>query len=216
MGSSTSKAAKTAAGAARRQYPQRVSPPPTSNAPSAPPPPAGQPTAPGPTVHPRSQASNTRDESINLDASDPDFARSLRSLGPVQPSSTLSNSSTFSPSPSPPSQGPRSSPNQSHPQIFPDPSKNPALMVLTARERLQQQAEVEFAKTGRGHGGKSFLDVSTIRQLLVLRDERGMGGEEIEKRLGLANGVVGRLGPRGVVGDVRIGKVDKDDAGIYG
>lgn len=109
-----------------------------------------------------------------------------------------------------------SSPNQSHPQIFPDPSKNPALMVLTARENLLQQAEVEFAKTGRGDGGKSFLDVSTIRELLQLRDEKGMGGDEIEKRLGLAQGVVGKLGPRGVVGDVRIGKVDKDDAGIYG
>lgn len=88
-------------------------------------------------------------------------------------------------------------------------------MVLTARERLQQQAEIEFAKTGRGDGGKSFLDVSTIRQLIVLRDEKEMDAEEIEKRLGLANGVVGRLGPRGVVGDVRVGKVDKDDAGIY-
>ena len=88
-------------------------------------------------------------------------------------------------------------------------------MVLTARERLQQQAEVEFAKTGRGDGEKSFLDVSTIRQLLVLRDERGMGEEEIEKSLGLAQGVVRRLGQRGVVGDVRIGKLDKDDAGIY-
>lgn len=62
MGSSTSKAAKTAADAARRQYPQRVPPPPSSNTPSATPPPAGQPTAPGPTVHPQSQISNTRDE----------------------------------------------------------------------------------------------------------------------------------------------------------
>ncbi len=88
-------------------------------------------------------------------------------------------------------------------------------MVLTARERLQRQAEVDFAKTGRGDGGKSFLDVSTIRQLIVLRDEKGMGGEEIEESLGLAHGVVGRLGPRGVIGDVRIGKVDKDDAGLY-
>ena len=146
---------------------------------------------------------------INLDASDPDFARSLRSLGPVQPSSTLSNSSTFDPLAS------QDSANQSHPQVFPDPSNNPALVVLTARERLQQQAEVEFTKTGKGDAGKSFLDVATIRQLLLLRDDRGMGEAEIEKRLGLAQGVVGRLGPRGVVGDVRIGKVDRDDAGIY-
>lgn len=66
MGSSSSKAAKTAVGAARRQYPQRVPPPPTSNAPSAPPPPTGQPAAPGPTVHPQSQASETKDESTRL------------------------------------------------------------------------------------------------------------------------------------------------------
>lgn len=89
-------------------------------------------------------------------------------------------------------------------------------MVLRARGSLQQQAEVEFAKTGRNDGGKSFLDVSTIRQILVLRDERAMGEVEIEKRLGLANGVVSRLGARGVVGDVRVGKADKDDAGLYG
>ena len=89
-------------------------------------------------------------------------------------------------------------------------------MVLAARERLQQQAELEFAKTGRGDGGKSFLDVSTIRQLILMRDEKRMGGEEIEKSLGLAKGVVGRLGPSGVIGDTRVAKVDKDDAGIYG
>lgn len=88
-------------------------------------------------------------------------------------------------------------------------------MVLTARERLQQQAELEFAKTGRGDGGRSFLDISTIRQMVVMRDEKRMSAEEIEKSLGLAQGVVGRLGPRGVVGDARIGKVDKGDTGLY-
>ena len=88
-------------------------------------------------------------------------------------------------------------------------------MLLAARERLQQQAEVEFAKTGRGDGGKRFLDVSTIRQVILLRDEKGMGGDEIEKSLGLAHGVVGRLGPSGVVGDASVGKSDRDDAGIY-
>ena len=62
MGSFTSKVAKPAAGAARRQYPQRVPPPPSSNAPSAPPAPAGQPTDAGPTVHPRPEASNARTE----------------------------------------------------------------------------------------------------------------------------------------------------------
>ncbi|KAK3178179.1 hypothetical protein OEA41_000312 [Lepraria neglecta] len=216
MGSSTSKAAKTAAGAARRQYPKRVPPSPTSNASSAPSPPAGQPAAPGPTVHPQSQASATKDESISLDASDPDFAASLRSLGPVQPSSTLSNSSTFNPAPSGSSGGSKTSPNQPHPQIFPDASQNPALIVLRARERLQQEADTEFAKTGRGDGGRRFLDVSTIRQVLVMRDDKAMGEEQIEKNLGLAKGVVRGLGAKGVVGDVRVGKVTAEDSGLYG
>lgn len=87
--------------------------------------------------------------------------------------------------------------------------------MLAARERLQQQAEVEFAKTGRGDGGKSFLDVFMIRQVIAMRDERGMNEVEIEKSLGLAKGIVQRLGPSGVIGDARIGKIDKDDANLY-
>ena len=89
-------------------------------------------------------------------------------------------------------------------------------MVLKARETLQQEADVEFAKTGRGDGGKRFLDVSTIRQLLVMRDDRGLGEEEIEKNMGLAKGVVRSLGKRGVVGDVRVGKITSEDSGLYG
>lgn len=89
-------------------------------------------------------------------------------------------------------------------------------MVLKARERLQQEAEIEFAKTGRGDTGRKFLDVSTIRQLLVMRDDRGLGEEEIEKSMGLAKGVVKSLGPRGVIGDVRVGKVTAEDSGLYG
>ena len=54
-----------------------------------------------------------------------------------------------------------------------------------------------------------------IRQVIVMRDERGMSGVEIEKSLGLAQGTVERLGPRGVVADARIGKIDKDDANLY-
>ncbi|KAL2040238.1 hypothetical protein N7G274_007141 [Stereocaulon virgatum] len=216
MGSSTSKAVRTAAGgAARRQYPKRVPPQSTStstsNASSAPPPPAGRGDAPGPSVHPRAQASSVKDESVSLDASDPDFAASLRSLGPVQPSSTLSNSSAFNPSGSS-----KSSPNQAHPQMFPDASQNPALILLRARERLQQEAEAEFAKSGRGKGERRFLDISTIRQVLVMRDDKAMGEEQIERNLGLAKGVVRGLGAKGVVGDVRVGKVTAEDSGLYG
>ena len=89
-------------------------------------------------------------------------------------------------------------------------------MVLEARERLQQEADAEFAKTGRGDGGRKFLDISTIRQIIVMRDDKRLGEEQIEKSLGLANGVVRALGPKGVVGDVRLGKVTAEDSGLYG
>jgi len=89
--------------------------------------------------------------------------------------------------------------------------------VLKARERLQQEAEAEFAKSSRSDGGgKRFLDVNTIRQVLVMRDEKGMGEGDIEKSLGLAGGVVRALGHRGIVGDVQVGKVTGEDSGLYG
>lgn len=77
---------------------------------------------------------------------------------------------------------------------------NPALMVLESRSRIQDLAEREFIDSGkRGHPGREFLDVSSIRQVLQFRDQRGMKDEMIEKRLGLKPGVVSRLGARGVV-----------------
>jgi hypothetical protein len=139
----------------------------------------------------------------------------------------MSNSSTFNfktsshlrappdrishPSPSSSS----SSPNQSPPQFLPSASnpeqtifptggiagrENPAVSLLTARYRLAEEAEREFASLGRkGSEGRTFLDVVTLRQVLVLR-ESGVEGGEIERSLGLGKGVVGRLGRRGVVG----------------
>ncbi|KAL9583066.1 MAG: hypothetical protein Q9212_002925 [Teloschistes hypoglaucus] len=205
MGGVSSKVARsTASASAVRKYPSRTpaTNPTTNAAPSQPPPSAEQPTAPGPTVHPPTQASNSRDEAINLDASDPHFARSLRSLGPVQPSSTFSNSSTFDPS-SP------SSPNtrqQQQQQIFPNPALNPALQVLSRREELAREAEADFSRIRDQGQGRKFLDVVKIREVLMMRDEKRIPEAEIEKRLGLSKGMVGRLGKRGVVGEAGLGK----------
>ena len=202
MGSSASKASR-AAGSAARQYPSRI--PSTSQTPPFRPPPA-QNHAPGPTVRPQPQASGSRSEAINLDASDPDFARSLRSLGPVQPNPTMSQTSTF-PQPSNPN-----NPEQAPRPVGPDPHKNPAIAVLDARAKLQEQADQEFMDAGRrGHGGRQFLDVFTIRQILTLRDERSKSAAEIEKALGLKKGVVERLGMAGVVGLAQEqGRADKE------
>ena len=83
---------------------------------------------------------------------------------------------------------------------------NPAIQVIDARTRLSQAAELEFSQMGkRGFQGKEFLDVVLIRQALMLRDEKGLGDEEIEKRLELKRGVMARLGPKGIVGDVAMG-----------
>jgi len=72
--------------------------------------------------------------------------------------------------------------------------------LLTARYRLAAEAEQEFENTGRkGSEGRQFLDVGTLRQVLVMRGE-GRPEGDIEKQLELRRGVVGRLGRVGVVG----------------
>ena len=95
--------------------------------------------------------------------------------------------------------------HSSRPPIFPNPASNPAVQILTARENLARMAEAEFARPGKDRVGRRFLDVITIRQVLSLRDDRGMGAGDIEKKLGLATGVVERLGGKGVVGDTTVG-----------
>ena len=101
----------------------------------------------------------------------------------------MSNTSAFS-----------TDPNQPQQRLGPDPRSNPAIAVLDARAKLQDDAEREFLEAGRrGHEGRQFLHVFTIRQMLILRDHRGKSAAEIEKALGLKTGVVDRLGPKGVV-----------------
>ncbi|TKX20168.1 hypothetical protein C1H76_7669 [Elsinoe australis] len=226
MGSSTSKAAR-AAGTATRRYPSRPSPSSTNtNVAPQPPPPAGANHQPGPTVYPESQATITRTEGVNLDASDPDFARSLRTLGAVQPNPTMSPSSKFSdvlasksgarnPSEATPTE-PRAGSAGSNfgdsiqrasggPPVGPDPRSNPALMILRARERIAEEAEREIGEMGRrGFEGRRFLDVGTIRQALSLR-ERGLGQEKVEGMLEVKKGTLDMLGRRGLVGAVEMG-----------
>ncbi|GAB7358326.1 hypothetical protein MBLNU230_g2398t1 [Neophaeotheca triangularis] len=207
MGGSASKTARSA-GAAARQYPKRT-PAPTSgsanttttNTPqtttnSPPQPPPAPTSSAGPTVRPQPRATGSRSEAINLDASDPDFARSLRSLGPVQPNPTMSPTSAFQH----PGNTNRNATQSQRSSIFPDPRQNPAVAVLESRAQLQAQADEEGERYGKsGFEGREFLDVFTIRQIMVLRDGKGESGEQIERRLGLKRGTVERLGPRGVV-----------------
>ncbi|OTA22574.1 hypothetical protein BTJ68_14286 [Hortaea werneckii EXF-2000] len=197
MGASGSKASR-AAGSAARQYPNRPAPAPPSaqsatNAPPQPPPAPNH--EPGPTVKPQARATGSRDEAINLDASDPDFAQSLRSIGPVQPNPTLSPTSAF-PNPGNPNKNLTQAPRP----LGPKPRENPTLVALDSRAKLQEAADAEFQMAGkRGHEGRQFLDVYMIRQILIERDVQGRSAEEIERKMGLKRGVVERLGGKGVV-----------------
>jgi hypothetical protein len=121
-----------------------------------------------------------------MDGRDPDFAASLRSIGPVNPSPTFSNSSTFN----------RPGSMQT---VFPQAS-NPALLVVTARQRLTEAADKEAEHFGHaGHPGRSFLDALTIQQVLTMRDKQGMRRGDIERFLGLKKGVLERLGKDEIV-----------------
>ncbi|CAG8368877.1 unnamed protein product [Penicillium salamii] len=199
MGSAASKPAKSAAGAAARQYPKQTAPaprvarkapkehstpPPPAPKSKASPPPAPAPPSQGPTYHSKERASGVKSNAIDMDGRDPDFAASLRSIGPVDPSPTFSNSSTY--------KGPAQS-------IFPQ-SSNPALLVVTARQRLNKAADEESEHFGRaGHPGRTFLDPMTIQQVLTMRDKQNQQPREIERFLGLRKGILDRLGKSDVV-----------------
>lgn len=114
-------------------------------------------------------------------------------MGIVQPNPTFSPSSIASPFPNIP---PASS--VSAPQFAPA-SQNTTLNVLEARRRLQVQANKEFEEMGRtGNRNKELLDIGTIKDILILR-QQGTSVGEIESRLGLKHGVVARLGRLGIV-----------------
>ncbi|KAJ5895139.1 hypothetical protein N7495_006830 [Penicillium taxi] len=192
MGSAASKPAKSAVGAASRQYPKKAAPPPRTpapaskgrkaKAPQAPSAPTPQSRAPasapqGPTYHSKEQPSGTKSSAIELDGRDPDFAASLRSIGPVDPSRNYIN-------------------HRSIQTVFPTDS-NPALLVASARKRIEKAAQEENAQIGLG-AGRQYLDSFTITQALSMRDQQRLPVSEIEKSLRLKKGTLDKLGQRGL------------------
>ncbi|PGH34882.1 hypothetical protein GX50_02233 [[Emmonsia] crescens] len=207
MGASSSKPIKSAANAAsRRQYPKKPSSSTTASTGATPADRAAraanrQQEQSGPAFHSKEKASAVRSEAIDLDARDPHFAASLRSIGPVTPNNLFNQHLQ----------------HQQHQQplssVFPPPttssttnsrSSNPALLTLSSRAQLEKAAEREFESIGRhSHPGREFLDVVSIKQVLAMRDKEGVSEEMIEKQFRLKKGVVGWLGRRGVVGVAR-------------
>jgi len=134
----------------------------------------------------------------------PAFAARLKELGAVQPNPHFSNSSTAGRPPRGETGDPSTQYQSPPPPNWPSARDNATLGVLEARRRLQEQADAEIESMGRASDrGKELLDVGTIRRVLLLR-QQGVGDREIEERFGLREGVVRRLGPRGVVEAVKV------------
>ncbi|OAG10490.1 uncharacterized protein CC84DRAFT_1184511 [Paraphaeosphaeria sporulosa] len=184
-----------AAGANLRKYPSRPAPGAT-RAPAPAPLPHSENA--GPTVHPPPQASGSRTEAIDLDARDPGLASRLSTIGAVQPNPHFSPSSTSSFDPQRNSS--TTQPSDSYgmmaelPQsAFPDPGSNPALRILDARQRIQQEAEQELENVGRkSFKGRKYLDASTIA-LALMRRQRGEPDARIEEALSIKKGRLSAL-----------------------
>jgi hypothetical protein len=125
-----------------------------------------------------------------LDSHDPAFAARLNALGVVPPNPFLPLTEQQHQS--------RTTPATSSPSI----PTNPALLVLRAREALQRAYDEEEAAVGRtGFQGRRFVEAARMGEALRLRAS-GIGEADVERRLGLARGVLGRLSGGGVVGVV--------------
>lgn len=143
---------------------------------------------------------------VEFDASDPVLASKLRQIGPVEANPYQSHTAT---QPQASRQSPKGLPaelaplgQEPPPGLFPNAASmrnNPALLILQSRKRLQERAENEFNNIGRrGFEGREFMDVYMVTDALKMR-QSGMSLVDIEKRLGLKNGMMAKLGERGVL-----------------
>ncbi|KAK0617854.1 hypothetical protein B0T17DRAFT_509446 [Bombardia bombarda] len=213
MGASGSKVAQKAG----RKFPSRApgtAPPSTTTtttttttaraAPRPPPPAAAadsRPSYPQPSF---TKNDAIRRDSINSDRPTPEsitpaFADRLRQMGIVQPHPTFSPSSiATTPGPDADRSGGHNQ-SISAPQFAPS-ANNATLGVLDARRHLEELAAREFDRMGKsGSEGREFLDIATIRNILVLRQRGDLSPAEIEARFKLKPGVVTRLGPSNVI-----------------
>jgi hypothetical protein len=134
---------------------------------------------------------------VRADAMDPDFApgdfsKRLHQMGIVQPNPTYSHSSTASPNFSPESLAVPPGP------LFPPAKQNTTLSVLDARRRLERVAAEDLEIMGRDGGRCRLANMRTILDAVQLLNS-GAPVADIEKRLRLAPGLLGRLGPSGVL-----------------
>ena len=192
MGSSSSKAAgRAAAGATRRQYPST-----SSLQHSNPAPPLSTPASqvrPDPRSAPPSE---TRSEHVELDARDPQFGAALRRIGPVKlVENELPGAGAFPTSSHPPI-------GQQGNNIFPskNSASNASLLIVQAREQLGRRWDEERENLGRpSFAGRTLVSAKEIKDILNMRDQKGVDVTSIEKQLRLRTGIIATLGRHQVV-----------------
>ncbi|KAF2751957.1 hypothetical protein M011DRAFT_393323 [Sporormia fimetaria CBS 119925] len=187
MGSSASKGARTA-GSGARQYPTRV-------------PHAQRPTTTSPNVtspQPRRrsppelavpvQGQDVQGMANGLDGRDPGLASRLDKIGPVQTHPQWSLLPTADLRQNLPPDVPADIMQPLPPSAFPNLADNPALRVLEARQRIQEEAEQELEQMNRrGFEVRKYVDAS-ILQLALMRRKRGEPDSRIEESFNLEKG----------------------------
>ena len=205
MGSSSSKVAgKATAMAGRRKYPSTASI--LNNASATSNVPVSQATAPPSAVRPEPRdapPSTTKSEHIDLDGRDPQFGSKLRALGPAMPVARARPQNSEAATSSQPLAWQQGVGQNIFPRTGGSPTiTNPAIVVVNARERIGKAWEEERDALGRGSfAGRTMLNAGELAEVIRLRDE-GIVDGEIEQRMRLNTGLVGRLGIRGVVANV--------------
>ncbi|KAM3497798.1 hypothetical protein MY10362_008863 [Beauveria mimosiformis] len=185
MGSASSKAARSAS----RKFPAR-------SAESA----ASQTTRAPRASEPR-EADLSKDQAMTDQAADAEFtpagfASRLQQMGIVDPNPTFSPSSRAA--------GAHhlgGLPSSAAGPVFPASTANATLSALAARQRVQERAEADmerFQQVGMRGAARRYVDMRTLSDALQLLD-RGVPREEVEARMGMQEGLLARLGRKGVL-----------------
>lgn len=144
------------------------------------------------------------------DASDPDFtpagfASRLQKMGIVDPNPTYSHSSRAGDAYNPPSSSSSNHlggmPSSAAGPIFPSSRANPTLTALDARRRIQERADADtehFQQVGLRGARRRYVDMRTLADALQLLD-KGVPAREVESKMGMEEGLLNRLGRKGVV-----------------
>ncbi|TQV96975.1 hypothetical protein IF1G_04215 [Cordyceps javanica] len=187
MGSASSKAARGAS----RKFPTRTAGSAVSQTTTPRPPRATQPTT----------ADVSKDQAIVEDAADPEFtpagfANRLQQMGIVDPNPTYSPSSRAA--------GAHQlggMPSAAAGPVFPSTRANVTLSALESRRLVQERADADterFQRVGIRGAARRYVDMRTLSDALQLLD-KGMPPAEVEARMGMQEGLLARLGRKGVL-----------------